>query len=802
MIVESCTEQDGTPSLWIKKRKGTNAIIEKITKFRPYFYVLVTEKSKIELLGNVLKVDYGFKSIFGEELARITLSHPKYVKESRSFFSKTYEADILFNNRYLIDEEPDFGSKPKFCYLDIEVDAYDGSFPEPKDALYPISAISFTTNYHSENYITLYHKKGIPSGHEKRVWKNRVTGKDVNWHVFSCESEHDILKRFVDFMVESDVDYFTGWNIDFFDMPYIINRAMNINFNIERLSPFKQVFVPTSLNGELRLPIIKGRGIFDMLIPYKKLNISQLDSYRLDRVGEKELNVEKLPYEGKLHELYREDIDTYLKYNIADVELVLELDKLIEITDYFFNLASFIGCNLGDTMSNSRMGDIYSLMYNKRKNNASLPTKTYTESKAFEGAIVIDPQKGLHNNIIVLDLSKIYPQIIIDCNMSPETMLNEIEAEDYNKDDLICIGNGFYFRKDLQGFSANVLRDLFKIEDEKKKDIKRVASEYGHKSIQYKRAKNNRMFVKFLRNSFYGLLSFKGYRMYRPDLGASVTYMGRQALLFCKEMIEKKGYTVVYGDTDSIFVQSKGDNLNAQIKEGEELRDFINTSFNDFAKKYNIDNHEFNIEFEKLYKTMILLSKKRYDAYTSYLDGDKVNIRDTKGLESKRSDNAVITKSFLNDILDLVHQGKNKNEIDEFVMKTIKTIFDAELEKISLPKAINKNIDEYQLKSAYVRGAIYANENLKTNFNKGSKPYFAYIKSVPSGYPQTDVLCFEDSSEIPEGFDLDYNRMIDLLIIKKVQRVYEVMGWSLQHMEFHKEDNKISITSQQSLDAY
>jgi len=620
---------------------------------------------------------------------------------------------------------------------------------------------------------------------------DRIKNIEVKWIKYIFSNEKEMLYYFIDVLKVGSPDVITGWNTDFFDLPYLINRMKRVGVRYENLSPLGIVYLPFPKKNfrtgdmEQNIPVIKGINQFDLLKPYKKLNITELRSNSLGNVGLNVLGVEKVEYVGCLGNLYNTNIDKFCEYNVGDVELCKHIDMKVGIIEYFFQLSKFIGCKIGDTMSNSRMGDIFTLKYCKKK-GICLPTKNPTTPETFEGATVINPKVGIHKNIIVLDLKRIYPSIIISCNMSPETVDKENGEID--------LGNGMRFRKDIVGFSPEVLKELFKLRDIRSK----IKKKFNIDSLEWEKAKREEQFVKDLINSFYGLLSYSGYRLYSPEIGSSVTYMGRKIIEFTIKNIEELGYKVIYGDTDSIFVQGKLDNI---ITEGKNIQEFLNSKFDEFASLYNINNHCFRIEFEKVYeKIMFLLrkttkegAKKRYFGKLIYQNEQKINKIDFKGLENKRSDSSKVTSNLMMDVMKMIINDVGKIDIDYYIKNEIRKFVFLDIENIGVPKGIQKNIKDYsglnknnQKKGVppQIRGVIYMKDNFGVIIGKGDKPMFVYLKRKIANiykYPNTNVISFVDKNEIPNDFwfefEIDYKKMIEKLITSKMRNIYESIGW-------------------------
>ena len=780
MIIDYIEENNKSIIHFWKRVNGIK-VYEKIEDFKPYFYVLKSEIEIAKKIKKIIKIEEGYKSLFNEDVIKVYTNLQKDVWEIIKEFSKTYEADINLSNRWLIDSEQNFGDLPLFLFYDIEIITPNNEFPNPETAEFPITSITFTTNL-KDKYVTIYLGKENKKEEIKRI--NRITKKEEPWIKISVINEKLLFEVFLKYVKKIDPDGISGWNTDFFDTPYIINRMNNIGLNANIVSPLNKAFVPKNVkriatgNIEKSVPIIKGINIFDLLIPFKKMNIGELESNALGNVGKKVLGIDKIKYKGTLKELYENNLDEFLNYNCCDVELVKEIDKKLRIIKYFFELSKFIGCKIGDTMSNSRMGDIYVLRYNKHTRKVALPSKSPTVPQTFEGAKVFPPEKGLLKNVIVLDLKRIYPSIIISCNLSPETYLEENSVED--KSNYIQIGNGLLFKKEI-GFSTEVLKKLFQIRDEKKK----VKEQFSRENPEWEVAKREEQFVKDLINSYYGLLSYKGFRLYVPNVGATVTYMGRKIISWSKEKLEEKGYKIVYGDTDSLFVQAKEESTEFIIDEGYNLSEYLTESYNDFSKMHNIDKHYFQIEFEKTYKNIFFFGKKKkyagilnfFVGKNMYKGGELVNLLEMKGMESVRSDSSLFTKIMLKELIEKILREETEIEIKKYVNEKKEEIRKINLDFIGIPKGINQELEEYKTISAFIRACRYSNKFLGKNYQKGSKPKMMYIKKVANKYDNTDVLAFDDPEDIPVGFEVDYRVMYEKLIKMKIERIFECLNW-------------------------
>lgn len=716
----------------------------KVSDFEPYFFVNENENT-----SNIYKVreENGFVNIFGKAVKKIVVKKPSDVAYCRRFFQTSQEADILFPIRFLIDRSPPMGDYPKVLYIDIECDDSTG-FPEPELAEKTITAI---TCYDPEmdKYVTFV------KGNEKKIIK--TSRKDNTPHsVYIFENEEDLLITFIQFFRDSNPCIITGWNCYSFDMLYIINRMKKLNLRYTDLSPLNRITIP---DGDKKRDLdIAGRTIFDLLRSYKRLHISGLRGYSLEEVAREELGIGKA---GKGKRTFQMTLDELIEYNTTDVELCVALDKKVGVIKFFWELACFIGCPLNHTLQNSRMMDIWFLRKAKQQ-NIVLPSKTFSTTNTFEGAIVLQPDPGIYKNIVVLDLAKLYPSIIVSCNISPETVSNDGE---------INLKNGVRFKKG-KGFVPSILLELFELRDQYKKE----KGKYKHGTSEYQLYQNKEQFIKDLTNSVYGILSYPGFRLFAQSSAESITYMGRNISMWTKKAIETEGYKVYYGDTDSIMFQINGTKEEI-IKKAYELQDILNKSYDNFASQYNIDKHYFNIKFEKLFdKILFLDAKKKYAGYLLWKDGKDLNDFVVTGFETKRSDSSNFTKNFQLELLKLVASGTDKKDVDKYISGKIDEMKKAKYEDLGIPKGINVGEGEAKVETIQLRASRYSNEHLGTNFKLGDKPKILYVKRV-HGKPKTDVVAFDSMLDLTNIVDVDYEKMTDVLIMKKVENIYNSLGW-------------------------
>lgn len=803
MIIEQTLER-GRPVVhhWFRDEHGQKTY-RKYSDMLPYFYVPSEDKGVPD--AAIVQEQEGYQSIYGDNVRKIIVKTPQDAGRLKANYNKTFECDIRFHYRYLIDHELEFGSKPKCLYLDAEIDFTPGKFPDPYRTEEQIVCIT-TYNDITQSFTTFF-LEGKET-RQMRAWHNRVTGREEKWLLAGFETERRLLAMFAKHVAFTDCDVITGWNTDSFDLPYIVNRMRKVGVDAGRLSPLGVAYArPASFDRRtMRIreepPIIKGRILFDLLKFYRKMNSSELEANDLDTVGERELEVSKVKYTGKLSSLYRQNPEKLIEYNVGDVELCVEIDRKVRIIDTFWELSRLVRCRMEQTESESQMIDMYQLWYNKQNGGRVLPTKTASVAQTFEGATVIEPQTGVYDNVFVLDLEKIYPSIILSCNISPETIVLDKQKQG----DFVVLPNGIRFSKQ-EAFSPGVLKRLFEVEAHFKQQMRK----YKIGTSEYERERKRAQFTKDIRNSYYGVLAYEGSRCYVPEAGACITLMGREILEWCVQKAKEKGYQIVSGDTDSIMVLDKSQNAEESVREAHSLKDFINASFDEFAARYNIAKHYFRIDYKQTYAPLLIAKKKHYAGYVRHIkDRVEKDFLEVRGFEPRRSDNNDFTKSFMLQMFEMILQRKPVVEINRFVLDSLRRVRELPPENIALRVAFRKDISDYKIDNCYTLGAEFSRQRLGIPIGRGSKLFFVFCKSFPAvlqgkGAVRIRGVCFEAAEQlakVPEA-QIDYDYMMKRLVLYKARNVYESLGWSLSGLGFlFKPRQRVFDISQKTLEGY
>jgi DNA polymerase I len=288
--------------------------------------------------------------------------------------------------------------------------------------------------------------------------------------------------------------------------------------------------------------------------------------------------------------------------------------------------------------------------------------------------------------------------------------------------------------------------------------------------------------IKVIMNTYYGVSGYSRFRLYDREIGSAVTSVGRSIIEHTRKVIESKGYSVIYGDTDSCMVQLPKGELEQTITIARSIEAELNESYDVFAKEVlHADRHYFSIKFEKVYRRFFQGGKKkRYAGNLIWKEGKDVDEIDMVGFEAKRSDSPLLTREVMKEVMNRILTGADLSNLKQYLGDIIKKYRAGEypFDEIGIPGGIGKNLDDYGIADAQIRGAKYANENLGMNFGKGSKPKRLYIKSVTGNYPKTDVICFEYGDQVPAEFIVDRELMLDKTIKQPLSRILEPIGWN------------------------
>lgn len=717
-------EAKGNRIFLFGRNEDNSVYCNKVEDFRPYFYVEDKE-------GTILSIDK-------EKLKKINCEVPYEVIQKREQYPKHFEADIPYTNRFIIDRINNFEEETiRKCYIDIETKKPLTGYDDPFKASSEITCIGVYDNFNKE--------------YKQFVLKNYT-------------EEKEMLKDFIKYVIETDPDMFIAWNGDGFDFPFLLNRMNKLKINTDFLARRNKDFIGSCNFKDKYKVNVEGRILFDLMYAYQKWSAGEgRESFGLDYISEYEGVGNKEKYKGSLDELYEKNINKFLSYNLRDVELLVLLDEKLRLIEFFDTLRKLCFCKFEDVFMNSKLADCLCLKYAK-EHNFVLPSAKRNERERFQGAIVQDSIPGLHNNIACVDMQSLYPSLMIGFNLSYETILDKKEEN--------CINGGDkYFFKKERGIIPSIVKPLL----DKRKEVKNKLKEVINKeSREFKTLDMEQYTLKTIANSFYGVLGSPIFRLYKREVASSITYLARMTITEVKRWYEEKGFKIIYGDTDSIFLSMKDKNVEDFILLVNELNQYFKTYYNKFGVEshYNI----MKINFEKVFKTIFFKGadgkgiKKKYAGILIWKNGEYCNKFTRMGFESKRSDNAKVGREFLDNVLKLIVEEKSQEEVQNYIEEFKSKIKEYPIEDIALPIGISKPLHKYG-NQIHARASRLANERHNANIQSGDKIKYIYVKNPGK------VIAFKSNEYMWDGYNIDYDMMIRRLINLKVAPIFDSLNW-------------------------
>lgn len=766
----------------------------------------------------------GFTSVYGDD---VELIHPGSVKESREWLKqyKNTNMKIFGNEKYLYqyigknwDDEIEWSmDKLHVMNLDLECECEHG-FPDPSLAPEPILLITMECN---GLYVTLGTKP----------YTGSQPGQKFKY--IHCADEHDLLMEFMSIWKRFDPDVITGWNVNLFDMPYIINRIKKLFGEGEekQLSPWRRVrerdvFI---MNRTQTAYLISGIATLDYLDLYKKNTYSDRESYKLDHIAHVELGEKKLSHDehANMHLFYKNDWNKYVEYNVQDVRLVRRLDDKLKLLELNITRAYDSRVNYVDIFSQVRTWD--AIIYNfLRDQDVIIPvSKEVVDEGVFVGAFVKDPQVGMHKWVVSFDLNSLYPHLIMQYNISPDTYVGKrddvcvanvlagaVQADD---PDNTLAANGAMYRKNKHGFLPQIMEKMYKdrtVAKRKMLDAKqRLEADPDNKEIVFEIAKwnNKQMAAKIALNSAYGAFGSKYFRFYDTIHATAITTSGQLSIKWIANKLNdyfRKAFKtdndyIIASDTDSVYItcaevidkvkpQDPIDFLDSFSK--TVLTPYIGKCFQELGDKMNAYEQKMVMEREVIADKAVWVKKKRY--ILNVHDSEGVRYAKPKlkimGIETQKSSTPALCRGALLKAFDLMI-NKDLKSVKEYCREFEKEFTKASPDEVASPRGV-KGLEKFHdplriyRKSTpiHVKGSLIYNRmltemGLDTQYpliKEGEKIKYTYLK-MPN--PAKDIV-ISFPGILPVEFDLDQFIDRDLQFQKAfldpLDAVLTAIGWT------------------------
>ena len=772
-----------------------------------------------------------YRTLDGKHIDKMQFDSISDAKDFIERYSDVSNMDIYGLNAfayvYIFDSfKGDINYDPKIIRvgnIDIEVAADEG-FPDIQKADKEITAITLRSN--NTNYV-------FGCGH--------FISNDPQTSYLRCKNEYDLLAKFIMAWQTLDLDIITGWNVEFFDMPYLINRIKSLLGVAEakKLSPWgilnERMVEFKGKENQSYEPV--GVTVLDYYQLYRKFTFGNQESYKLDYISQIELGEKKVDYSeyGNLLELYKKDYQKFIEYNIQDVLLVEKLDSKLKFLEQVMALAYDAKVNYSDTMTTVRSWDVIIHNYLLEKGIVIPQFKKQSDNESLVGGHVKEPKIGLSKWVVSFDLNSLYPHLIMQYNISSETFVRKdtIPSIDelleggwkYPDESVAYAANGCMYDKDKQGFLPALMEKMYNSRSEYKKLMIEAKKRYEETKNPEDaklaaRYHNMQLAKKIQLNSAYGALGNQYFRWFNHNHAEAITMSGQLSIRwiekkmnqFMNKLLKTNSVDyVVASDTDSIYVEMDAvvnavfgvgvDDL--QIVDGldkfieAKIQPFMDKCYQELADMMNAYQQKMKMKRETIANKGIWRGKKMYILNAWNVEGvqyDKPKLK-MSGIEAVRSSTPHACRENIKKSFEIVMNG-NQDELLKFVEDFRIKFMDLPFEDVAFPRGI-KGLDKYSDKAMIytsgcpiqVRGALIFNNLIKTKdiknippIQNGDKIRFCYLK-VPNPIQQ-NVISAPDILPLEFKLDqyIDRDIQFEKSFLEPIKSITSVIGWNVENI--------------------
>lgn len=791
--------------------------------YRPYLFVPTDKASSYRTIHGQKVAKLDFESVYAmneyikqykdvENFEYYGMTSPVY-----TFISDNSKGEIAYD-----------ASQIRLVFMDIEVDSANG-FPVVETAAKQV--LSITLRMDGKNYVF-----GLKP----------YTPEDANTEYVQCKDETELLKVFIQAWTELDADVVTGWNTSLFDIPYLVNRITNVlsQRQANRLSPWGLINAKTFNVGfgkEQTEYELVGIASLDYLFLYRKFAYTPQETFRLDHIAQTELGKKKTDYSEfkSMSDFYHQDHQKFINYNINDCVLVEELEKKKGIIAMVYAMTYDSKTNFRDCFTPTRTWDV--IIYNHLfEQGIVVPAIKHSEGRTIEGAYVKEPIIGQHKWVVSLDLDSLYPHLIMQYNISPETLrehiaditVDEILDGQLNMLNSFCedrnvtiAATGDVFDKSMQGFLPLLMKRIYDgrvVWKRKMLDAKQLYEDTKDPALvsEIDRCKNMQHQLKITLNSGYGAVTNQYFRWYDPRLGESVTKSGQVAIRWIEKKVnnflntylgtENYDY-VVASDTDSLYLRLESLVASSRALSGadtnrivdflddfvaKQLAPIIEHGYDELFKYTHAYTNAMRMKRETIASKGIWTGKKHYILNAWDIEGVRYHQPELKvtGIESVRSSTPTAFRQSIKDALKVIMNGTQADLI-QFVESLRQRLRDIPLDEIAFPRSVNDLTKYSSAATIYgkkcpvaVKGALIFNYLLKQKalteqyelIVDSEKIKFLYLL-VPNPIKEK-VVSF--TRVLPPEFGLeayvDYKTQFDKGFVVPVSNILSVIGWSIE----------------------
>lgn len=663
------TERAGKPALKVLDLgvDQLKRIVYAEFPFKPYFFIpadaldVDAENAihEVDPFAVISETDAQWKNM---KLVKVEMAKPDYVRDARerliSLGIQTYEADIPYAHRVLIDTGWSVEKPEHILYFDIEVNSQKG-FPRPETA-------------------------------DARILSIACVDQSGLVYTFTNDNEPKMIKDFLE--VSKRYEVIAGYNSGNFDWPYLQNRCKRLGIQFDW---FELIHI-------------------DLLPLYKLMTMRKRPtSYKLETVAQEDLGESKIKPNWKMTEIYdiwrtREGREEVLVYNIQDAQLVKKLDEKYKMIDIIFSIAKITHTTVPALINQDKLthglnnsvavdGLVLSIA-RKRNPRIVFPSKVHRaqdEEQSYPGAMVFEPVPGKHEKVANLDFSSLYPSIIRSFNIGVDTYCREGDAE-------IKAEIGSFYSE-----PKSILAEAIEVMGKKRAELKHARNQLNPASSQWQILYAQEYAIKQLLLSFYGVIGYQGSRYYDVDVASNVSLLGQSFIKKAADIAREHDCQVIYGDTDSLFVKFANTSQDI-VAQATELRDIINSSLKTWAKeKYNVKNLYVEMDVERIYsQIMMFQAKKRYAGIVIWQSGLPTCYLHMVGLEATRKDWPEAVREYQTELLKMLLTGASDADVLAYMRDTKRRLFCGELDaKLVMHKGMNMEMDEYKANAIHVKVA-------------------------------------------------------------------------------------------------
>ena len=792
-------------------------------EFGPTFYVPSKKESK-------------WKTLDGENVEPIKPGKISDCKEFVEKYKDVHGFAIYGNDRYVAqyisdkypEDEIKFDiSKIGLYTIDIEVAAEEG-FPDVHNVSEELLAI--TLQDAATKHITCF---------ASRPFNN--TRKDVTFVL--CEDEYNLIDRFLEWWQQVSPDVITGWNCELYDIPYIVRRIERLMGEkvVKKLSPWNNVRQrEIQMHGRPQITCeLAGISVIDYLDLYKKFTYTNQESYRLDHIAFVELGQRKLDHSefDTFKDFYTGNWQKFIEYNIIDVELVDRLEDKMKLIELALTMAYDAKVNYNDVFFQVRTWDAIIYNYLKKKNIVIPPKERSEKDSQYAGAYVKEPIPGKYDWVVSFDLNSLYPHLIMQYNISPETLqdtrhpsttvnkiLNEELTFEMYKDYAVC-ANGAMYRKDVKGFLPELMEKMYGDRVIFKKKMLAAKQQYEKtptKALEKEiaRCNNIQMAKKISLNSAYGAIGNQYFRYFKLANAEAITLSGQVSIRWIENRMNKRlnkilktenvDY-VIASDTDSIYL-NLGPFVDWVFKDREktpevivdflnkvcevEFEPYIESSYQALADYVNAYDQKMQMKRENIADRGIWTAKKRY--ILNVWDSEGVRYAEPKlkimGIEAVKSSTPAPCRQMIKDGLKLV-MSSTEDDVIKFIEDSRKDFLKLPPEEVAFPRSVS-SVDKYRGSNTiyakgtpmHVRGSLLYNFYIKERglekkyalINNGEKIKFCYLKN-PNPTRENVISFIQD---FPKELDLarfvDYEMQFNKAFLDPLKVILDAIGWSVE----------------------